>query len=142
MSFSYMSKLVTYNIHKNYDIINNIIECKIFCVNDDLSCLANVNNQLYKIYLKNVPKEKYLKQYLKYLVINKYIRVELLTAKKNKHNTYTGILYDVKNNNINNLLIQHYRYYVKKYIFEKVNFRKPKKQFRYKNLLDVIYEEE
>ena len=65
----------------------------------------NLNNKLYKIYLKNVPKEKYLKQYLKYLVLDKYIRVELSSSKKNKHNTYNGILYDINNNNINNLLI-------------------------------------
>lgn len=142
MSFSYMSKLFTYNIHKNYDIINNIIECKIFCINDDLSCLAYVNSQLYKIYLKNVPKEKYLKQYLKYLVLDKYISVELISSKKKKHNTYDGILYDINNNNINNLLIQHSRYYIKKYIFEKINCRKYKKEFKYKTNLDIIYEED
>lgn len=142
MSFSYMNTLFTYNFQNTYNIINNLIECKIFCVNDDLSCLANLNNKLYKIYLKNVPKEKNLKQYLKYLVMDKYIKVELLNSKKNKHNTYNGILYDINNNNINKLLIQHSRYYIKKYIYDKNNCRKTKKNFKYKSELEIIYEED
>lgn len=137
-----MNKLFTYNLYDSYNIINNIVECKILYINDDLSCLANVNNKLYKIYLKNVKKKKKSKQYLKYLVFDKNIKVKLLNYKKNQHNTYLGILYDSQNNNINKLLINHQKYHIRKYIFEKIYNRKNKYKFNQKFNLEIIYEED
>ena len=142
MSFSYMNKLFSYNCYNNYNIINNILEANIFCVNDDLSCLAKINNKLYKIFLKYVPKKKILKQYLKYLVLNKNIKVELINSKKKYFNTYYGIIYDINGNNINKMLLNHYKHYASKYIYEKISCRKSKMQLKYKTNLEVIYEDD
>jgi len=154
MSFSSISRFYTNksNIVKPEYIFQ---KCKVLKINDNMSCYIRYNFKNYKLFLKGVPKVDILKNYLKYLCINRKMYVKFLKKDENHYENHDenipnilGSLFTYDKLNVNILLVNRFNYLKKKYIYERmvVNSLYKKKKNKqiigsYKPTLSVIKEE-
>lgn len=116
-------------------------KCKIIEINDNMTCIIEIKNKKYKLYLKGVPKKKILKPYFNYLCLNSDIFYVKIIEKRTNSNKILGYLFNKDKNNINILLYKRFKNLKNKYINDNIYFRS-KLMSPYRKNLYTIYEED
>lgn len=116
-------------------------KCKIIEINDNMTCIIEIKNEQYILYLKGVPKKKILKPYFNYLCSNNDIFYVKTIEKRTKYNNNIGYLFNKDKININNLLYKRFKTLKNKYITDNIYF-KSKLIKPYRTNLYTIYEED
>lgn len=115
-------------------------KCKIIQINDNMTCIIEIKNKKYKLYLKGVPNKKILKPYFNYLCLNSDIFYVKTIEKRTNTNKILGYLFNKDKNNINILLYKRFKNLKNKYI-NNIYFRS-KLVSPYRKNLYTIYEED
>jgi len=116
-------------------------KCKIIEINDNMTCIIEIKNKKYNLYLKGVPKKKIINRYFKYLCSNSDIFYVKTIEKRSKSNNIIGYLFNKDKNNINILLYKRFKNLKNKYISDNIYFRS-KLMTPYRTDLYTIYEED